>query len=333
MTKRISTMVMASAFMASLFIAPAAAGGYHHNKVNVIMPDDLAADASGWYFYNDATNTASVEEVDGKYKFVEGVDGQPAGKGSLRFDSAPGESWSLATKQLDNTKLKELKKLSFMTYQPRTSAGDVQNSTYLSLDVDFDGVEGNASNTGRLTYVPRDNGEVREDDWQKWHTTNEDSVWRWSDFATNGNKWSDDNTTELRTWAELKVAFPDATISVDGDEAGQVLFTAGEPYAEPFTGFLDKLMFKTAGERKVAYDLEPSLTPVAEIDCQNDGWKRFNDPEFYSEKHCLKFLGIYNHDHGKKWGWWWRWHRDGDHDRWERWFEHRERQWDNSWDN
>ena len=305
-----------------LSVAPASAAP---NSIETVMPDDLAVNTTDWYFYDDTNDVPSTAEVPGKYQFVPGPGTPPAGKGSVRFDNTGSERWNVATSQFKDTKIADLRKINFSTYQPSTNPGNPQYSVYLNFDVDFDGPGGNSAYQGRLVYVPRTNGTVLQNTWQKWVSLADGAQWTWSRLASNGNQWPDGNANANRTWQDIVAAFPNATIS------GQLLFRSGEPYPDGFTGYLDRLVFKMKGERKVGFDLEPSLKPSAESDCKNGGWKTFNDPSFNSQRQCEKFVQ-YGDVHHRPW--WARWLHDGDFDEWDSWFgDHRHfRGWSHDWD-
>ena len=330
MKRRILAAVGVSLFTAGLSITPVSAASAN---IETVMPDDLATNSTDWYFYDDTNDVPSASEVAGKYQFVAGPETPPTGKGSLRFDNTGNERWNLATRQFAGTKISDLKKLNFFTYQPSTNVGDPEKAVYLNFDVDFDGPGGDDTYQGRLVYVPRENGDVVKDEWQKWSAVEPTSVWTWSRLASNGNQWKDSTVNANRSWQEIVTAFPNATISTRPD-AGQLLFRSGEPYPDGFTGYLDKLVFKLKGEKKVGFDLEPSLSPQNPADCRNKGWKNFNDPSFDSQEECLKYLKYGDeHHHHKNWWQWWN-HHDRDYDRWDDWNEskHHHKNWDRSWD-
>lgn len=303
-----------------LSVAPVSAAS---GQIETVMPADLATDTTHWYFYDDVNDVPSTAEVPGKYQFVPGPTSPPAGKGSLRFDNTGSERWNLATAQFKGTKVADLRKINFSTYQPSTNPGNTQYSVYLNFDVDFDGPGGNDAYQGRLVYVPRTNGTVQQDTWQKWVTLADGAQWTWSRLSSNGNQWLDGNTNANRTWQDIVTAFPNATVS------GQLLFRSGEPYPDGFTGYLDRLVFKVKGDRKAGFDLEPSLKPTSEADCQNKGWKNFNDPSFDNERQCEKFVK-YGDEHHRPW--WMHWFRDRDIDAWDSWCHNHSRGWSHDWD-
>jgi hypothetical protein len=322
-------VVGVSLLSAGLSFAPVSAASAN---IETVMPNDLALNNNDWYFYDDTNDVPSTAEVAGKYQFVAGPQTPPTGKGSLRFDNTGTERWNLATKQFAGTKLSDLKKLSFSTYQPNTNTSNPQYSVYLNFDVDFDGPGGDDAYQGRLVYVPRSNGVVQQNTWQKWSAVDSTSMWTWSRLAGNGNVWKDSNPNANRSWQDIVAAFPNATIATQPN-AGQLLFRSGEPYPDGFTGYLDKLVFKLKGDDKVGYDLEPSLAPQDTNACKNKGWKTFNDPSFDSQEECVKFVK-YGDDHNHHHNWWGNRH-DRDYDRWDDWGHdnHHRHNWDRSWDN
>jgi hypothetical protein len=251
--KKITSALAGAAAIAVLISAPVAAA----TDTQVVKPSDLSLGSNSWYFYNDVNDTASTAQAPGKYQFVTEPGGQKEGAGTLRFDTTGTERWNLATRMIAGYKVSDIKKLSFDTFQPSTNLGSPNKAVYLNFDVDFDGLGGNDAYQGRLVYVPSDNGTVNKNDWQKWLATDTTSVWRWSRFANNGNQWPNGNTSTTLTWSQVKAAFPNATVSGGGSTPGQLLFRAGEPYPDGFTGYLDRITVRAGTDVMTEYDLEP----------------------------------------------------------------------------
>jgi hypothetical protein len=280
-----------------------------------VTPASLSA--TSWYFFNDTNDAASVTEDSAHYKFVPGPGAPPAGVGSVFFHDDPEplvpvnaqQRWNIATSMFGGTPLASLTALKFNTFQPSTGQGtscsNVNNecAVYLNFDVDFGaGVcppVTCASASGyqrRLVYVPSVNGTVAFDTWQEWDTTSTGAQWTWSGYGDNGSKWPDENTSQYRTWAQIKTAFPGARIN-NGATSSQLLFRAGEPYGGTpgapggFTGYLDKATIGVSGNT-VVYDFEPFLTAQNKDDCKNGGWqtlRRADGSSFKNQGDCVSY--------------------------------------------
>lgn len=291
--KKFLATLSASAVLVGSSLAPVAA---HGGSYQVVLPSDLAVGTSSWYFYDDVANTASATQLPGKYEFVNGPATPPAGDDSVQLSVINSERWNMATAQYKDVKIADLTKLKFNTYQPNTNPGNTQNAIYLNFDVDFDGPSGNNAYQGRLVYVPRANGTVQQNIWQEWDSLSSGSLWNWSRYASNGNKWLDNNTSVNRTWSDIVAAFPNATVS------GQLLFRAGEPYPAGFTGNLDKVTIGTTTQAKT-FDFELTHEPTDKDDCKKDGWHHFNNPTFKNQGQCVAHVER-DHDHHDWHGFW-----------------------------
>ena len=206
---------------------------------------------NSWYFYNDNTNTASILEVPGDYEFVNGIDNPPSGNGSIKFNTNTGERWNIASNQFAGLNLGDITNIQFTIYRPSTSTGS--ETLFFNFDVDFD----NTSTTGyqgRLVYVPTDNGTLTPDSWQTFDM--DSGMWRWSRFESNGNKWPDNDLDPLRTWSEIKSAFPNIEIWNENGIGGQVLVRAGHPGPEGLVGYVDSVVVN-----ETTYDFEMYVAP------------------------------------------------------------------------
>jgi hypothetical protein len=262
----------------------------------VVTPATLALDATSWYFYDDVTNQASTAEDPAHYKLVLGAGSPPAGVGSVFFhtDAEPSvptnrqQRWNVATRHYAGTGLATLSALKFNTYQ---SSAEVPQAIFLNFDVKFGAFGGTPAATtyqGRLSYVPRQNGAVLGSTWQEWSTTSPGALWSWSRYAGNGNTWPDGNPAQLRTWADIVASFPNASMENPGAPGfGQLVFRAGEPYPDGFTGFLDKVTVGVGGNETV-YDFEPR-TDI----CKNGGWQtlhRSDGSPFKNQGDCVSYV-------------------------------------------
>ncbi len=274
---------------AGLVVAPVVSAS---GMTQVILPSDLAVDSQSWYFYDDVADVASATELPGKYQFVNGPATPPAGDDSVQLSVTGSERWNMATARYKDTKISDLSQLKFNTYQPGTNPGNPQYAVYLNFDVDFDGPGGNSAYQGRLVYVPRANGAVSQNTWQEWNALDSGATWTWSRLASNGNQWLDSNSSANRSWSDIVAAFPNATVS------GQLLFRAGEPYPDGFTGNLDKVTIGTPQGTKI-FDFEKTREPEDKDGCKKGGWEHFNHPHFKNQGQCVSH--VESHHHGQHW--------------------------------
>jgi hypothetical protein len=267
--------------------------------VVTVTPASLQVDGTHWYFYNDTNDAASTTEDPSHYRFVSGPGSPPAGVGSVFFhdDSgspSPLQRWDINTSQYGGTALGSLTALRFNTYEPTGNTGG--HAVFLNFDVNFSaGVPGYQ---GRLSYVPRQNGTVLDNTWQEWDTLSSTALWSWSHYnagpdnnagtPADNNRWPDGNTTALRTWADIVASFPHASINATPGSS-QLVFRAGEPYPDGFTGYLDKVTVGVSGNTTV-YDFEPTIGPPTDKDqCKNGGWQTFNSPTFKNQGDCVSY--------------------------------------------
>ena len=320
-------VILAGVATIGLGVAPVAAHGFNTaSGQNVtqrvtVMPSDLddptasGADPAAWYFYNDVTDAATATEDAAHYHFVTGPSLPPLGVGSVEFHNdvqtpaSDNQRWNIATLKYSGTKLTDVKSLKFNTFEPSWNTGSTNKAVYMNFDVDLDGVGGNDAYQGRLVYVPSTNGTVQQNVWQEWDAIkNGTALWTWSHFA---GSWPNhpELTTANITWNQLVAAYPNATMSAGGTTKGQLLFRSGEPYADGFTGYLDDVTVGVKNKTTV-FNFDPSVTPTTTDQCDNGGWRRFNDPTFNSEGECASYVkhpnhGGHNGKHHASWNWGW----------------------------
>ncbi len=203
---------------------------------------DATPSASNWVFYNDETDT--VDTTLGS--FVAGPGTPPAGTGSVQMSVSGTQRRNLATYQFSGTPLANITTLKFNTYQPSSNPGASTRAIYLNFNVDF-----NLSDTwqSRLVYVPSANGSVSEDTWQEWDALGS-SQWLYS-----GANWPAPNAqpgTTPKTWTQILTDYPSVRVRVTDSHWG---FRAGEPYADGFTGNIDKFTLGVLGNNTV-FDFE-----------------------------------------------------------------------------
>lgn len=162
--------------------------------------------------------------------------------GAVRLNVSGQQRYNLATVRHIGKKLADIAAIRYSTYQPSTNPGNKQRAIYLNIDVDFN----NSGWQGRLVYLPAQNGTVLQDTWQNWDPVAGNGRFAWSQFGANGNKWPDGNTSPLRNWNNIVAAFPNAKI------AAQILFRAGEPYSDGFTGYIDHVQTAFTAENRLS---------------------------------------------------------------------------------
>lgn len=222
------------------------------SNVDVVVRPSTLSFPGGWYFYDDVSDTPHPNTSTGHYDMVSGPATPPKGDASVQMTVTGSERTNIATAQFAGTDLSAIGDMKFSTYQPSTNPGSLTKAIYLNFDVDFDNTVPSAYQ-GRLVFVPSDNGSVSQDSWQEWDAYA--GQWRWSKFISNGNAWPDGNTSELRSWSDIVASFPKSEILAT---YGQLLFRAGEPYPDGFTGNVDKFVFKT-GTTTTTYDFEQDI--------------------------------------------------------------------------
>ncbi|MBP6857750.1 MAG: DUF642 domain-containing protein [Candidatus Pacebacteria bacterium] len=210
-----------------------------------------------WFFYNDENDT--INNTLGS--FVAGPDTAPEGNGSAQMSVSGTERKNIATYQFKDVKLSDIKSLSFSTYSQL--AGDGQNglserAPYLHFNVDF---LNNDTWQRRLVYVPGVNGVVTPDSWQSWDAIDSgNALWLYS-----GATWPTTVTpgTTPKTWNQILALYPNAETRSTDSWFG---FRVGEPYANGFTGNVDKFVIgiKTGlNTHTETYDFEPTAqTPL-----------------------------------------------------------------------
>lgn len=256
------------------------AGSMSLNSMNIVVtPSDLALPSSptaisnSWYFWNDTSDVGFNASDPGHYELAEGPTTPPLGVGSATFNlNATNDRWNIATNQFAGMTLSQLGDLSFDMFTPSTSAGGTSATLFLNFDVDFDTTQagqyykpGPPASTyqNRLVYVPPS---PSLDTWQTWMAGTDDAMWTWSGFVNNGNKWPDNNTNATRSWAEIKSAFPNASVWNES-AAGQFLIRAGHPGPVDLQGSVDKVV---VGNK--TFDFEPYYSETGEITYpMNDG--------------------------------------------------------------
>lgn len=225
---------------------------------------DVISDISKWFFYNDETDV--IDNSLGS--FVDGPDTAPIGDGSSEISVNGTQRRNLATYKFKDVKLADITSLSFSTYSQLLGDGAnglSERAPYLNFNVDF-----NNSDTWqkRLIFVPGQNGVVTSDTWQTWDAINSgNALWAYSGatWPTTGQPGS-----TLKTWSQILADYPNAETRSTDSWFG---FRVGEPYADGFTGNVDKFVIGIKNglvTTVTTYDFEPTeQTPVIYA-CSND---------------------------------------------------------------
>lgn len=206
--------------------------------------------------YNDTNDT--IDNTLGA--FVAGPAVAPAGAGSVQFTlgASPLDRKNIATYQFSGTVLTTITEMSYSAYSHSGVAGPTE-SPYFNFNVDFTGSSGAWQK--RLVYVPSANGAVPQDAWNTFDVIDGgDALWTWSGYASNGNKWPDNNTSQYRTWDEIKTAFPGARVLPVGGWLG---VRVGEPGPTSYVGNVDKFVISIQSGTTIhttTYDFEPDTT-------------------------------------------------------------------------
>jgi hypothetical protein len=218
--------------------------------------DVIAAGLDKWFMYNDTNDT--IDNTLGS--FVAGPAVAPVGAGSVQFTlgASPLDRKNIATYQFSGTVLTAITEMSYSAYSHSGVAGPTE-SPYFNFNVDFTGSSGAWQK--RLVYVPSVNGAVPQNTWNTFDVIDGgDARWTWSGYAANGNKWPDNNTSQYRTWDEIKTAFPGARVLPVGGWLG---VRVGEPGPTNYVGNVDKFVIGIQSGTTIhttTYDFEPDTT-------------------------------------------------------------------------
>lgn len=206
-----------------------------------------------WFMYNDTNDT--IDNTLGS--FVQGPGTPPHGKGSVQFTlgASPLDRENIATYQFSGTALASITQMSFSAYSHSGVAGPTE-SPFLNFNVDFIG--SSSAFQGRLVYVPGANGAVPQDTWNTFDVIKSGTaLWTWSHYASNGNKWPDNNTSQYRTWSAIQTAFPNARLLPVGGWLG---IRVGEPGPTNYSANIDSFTLGTA-KKTTIFTFEPVVQP------------------------------------------------------------------------
>src|SRR6266480_85228 len=283
--KRFALLVVAIALCAAAGLARAASGPY--NATVVVTPNDLArcgpppaAPSCGaahsdrrWFFYDDVKDL--IDNTMGSFvicqygpcPYYDGAGAPPPlGVGSVQISTVLSRRPNLATYQFGGIRLVDITALRYSTYNP--SAGnkvDVSRAGYLQFNVDFTGTS--TAFQRRLTFVPRNNPPVLQDQWQEWDAINGGTAkWTYS-----GTTWPLPGTplpgSTPKPWTLILSEYPNSRI-LPGDSFLGI--RVGEPYPDGYTGNLDAFKFGTAAGT-ITFDFEPYGCSSAHGDGEMNG--------------------------------------------------------------
>jgi len=178
---------------------------------NIITQDDLAlnaddvlADPTSWFFYNDTNDTLmTINQFSGNggvNEIVAGPDSVGSAKMVLHSGEPTDPRYNIATSQFGDTLLSDISSLKYRIYDASASS----QAPYLHFNIDFFNT---GAWQGRLVQVPTG---VVEDTW----TTVDALGSTWT--KTSGN-WPDGDISDgtlpgstARTWADILADYPDA---------------------------------------------------------------------------------------------------------------------------
>lgn len=214
-----------------------------------------------WFMYNDTNDT--VDNTLGS--FVTGPGTPFYGTSSIQFTlgASPQDRKNIATYRFKGTALSTM---TVMRYGAYAQGADPQHAPYLNFNVDFTG--SSSAFQGRLVYLPSQNGTVTQNTWQTWDAINGgNALWGWSRYFSNGSKWPDNNTTQYRTWNDIKAAFPNARI-LPGD--GWLGVRVGQPGPVGYTANVDFFAMGISGNT-TTFDFDVPVTiPAAPTNLTGD---------------------------------------------------------------
>jgi hypothetical protein len=217
----VTTFALAALVLTTLPVAAA--------ETVVVSP----ADMHGWVFFNDVSGPA-------RGRLVDGPGTPPLGSGSAELFAPAGERQALGTAQFDGTRLADITKLSYYSYQTGTTFA-------VTFQFGIHYTHSATSWQGRLVFEPggTGNGGIRSG-WQKWDSMLTTGKW----WATGSPGSSVCKQGTPCTWGQVLANWSGAEIN------GLILFKVGGPWPE-FTGNVDALKFGVEGCTTV-FDFEKS---------------------------------------------------------------------------
>jgi hypothetical protein len=300
--KRFALLVVAIALCA---VAGRAASG-PYNATIVVTPNDLArcgpppaAPSCGaahsdrkWFFYDDVKDL--IDNTMGSFvicqygpcPYYDGAGAPPPlGVGSVQISTVLSRRPNLATYQFGGIRLVDITTLGYSTYNP--SAGNKTDPTragYLQFNVDFTGTS--TAFQRRLTFVPRNNPPVLQDQWQAWDAIDgpvpgsKTALWTYSGASWPGLCAAPGTTP--KTWGMILTCYPNSRI-LPGDSFLGI--RVGEPYGDGYTGNIDAFKFGTAAGT-ITFDFEPYGCSSAHGDGEMNGNHGGNAHVHFNKNGC-----------------------------------------------
>jgi hypothetical protein len=296
---RASMLALAVAVAGMVSVVSAIPGFAAGNTTVVVAPADMEnnpnpvlaytnAQSNGrWFFYNDQDGGSDgPERVDSSLgSFVVGP-ANSLGVGSTQISVLGDKRRNLGTYRFQGTKLSDITELRYSTYNPSAgNGGSANRSGFLVMNISFNGSD---TWQKRLTYVPNQNGTVIQNQWQEWNAGAGTALWGWSGYGGNGSQWPDGNTSVLRTWNDLKAAFPNIQIRTTDAFVG---VRVGEPYADGYTENIDAFKFGTAAG-STTFDFEPYDVATDRDECKGKAWQnvtRADGSSFKNQGDCVSY--------------------------------------------
>jgi hypothetical protein len=218
----------------------------------------VSPSSADWYFYNDQNDAVLTESAD--HGFVAGPGTPVIGTGSVHLTKTTNDSYGIATAQFAGTPLSDITALQYSTY--RTSGTSAQVPS-LGFDIDTDNTVADTTYEGRLTYEPYFTQTVNTGAWQTWDTLNDSAgtgTGNWWFSHAGGNVTTTCTQSDPCTWAQVKAAFPNASMRT----VGQFILRTNGATNEAFDGNADNLTVGISGTN-TTFDFEPAVAPVPSV--------------------------------------------------------------------
>ncbi|MCC6298849.1 MAG: PxKF domain-containing protein [Anaerolineales bacterium] len=224
-------LILLAALLLSI-ASPAGASG-----TTVVKPSAL----NGWSFLLESGTTGAGD-------FTLGPGTPPLGSGSAHFTlGASSDGILIGAAAYGGTKLADITRLEYSTYEPLSSASTVQVAS-LQFNIDNDLTDLDLGWKGRLVFEPYYSETIVKGSWQTWDTLTQGRWW-----ATGAPMNSVCSIGTPCTWADVLTNFPNA--GVHTVYAG-VLLKAGSGWPSGSEGHVDALTIGVSGD-DTTFDFEP----------------------------------------------------------------------------
>jgi nitrous oxidase accessory protein NosD len=243
------TKIMVLILLAALalgIVSPAGASG-----TTTIKPSAM----NGWGFLLETGAT-------GAGGFVAGPDTPPLGAGSAELTlGGSSDGMLIGVVAYGGTKLGDITRLEYSTYQPLSSASTVQTAS-LQFNIDNDLTDLDVGWKGRLVFEPYYSETVVKGGWQTWDTLTQGRWW-----ATGAPMSYTCSIATPCTWADVLTYFPEAGIHT---VFTGMLFKAGSGWPSGSETNVDAFTIGISGD-DTTFDFEPetSCTTICYADAVN----------------------------------------------------------------